>query len=95
MRRLLALAIVGLAAGTGCRMCASPYDYCGPVVDNDCANAGAGFAPHADTSGPAYDNVPAPEGKVESPTPATPPVPSPPTPQARRTRSGAKYYGTY
>lgn len=39
MRRLLALSFVLIATGSGCRMCASPYDYCGPVVDDCCCNS--------------------------------------------------------
>ncbi|HTQ39397.1 MAG TPA: hypothetical protein VMJ32_10230 [Pirellulales bacterium] len=36
MRRLLALSVIVFAANMGCRMCASPYDYCGPVVESGC-----------------------------------------------------------
>jgi hypothetical protein len=39
MRRLLALSLVVVAAASGCRMCASPYDYCGPVVDDCCCGS--------------------------------------------------------
>ncbi|OHB83386.1 MAG: hypothetical protein A2V98_12435 [Planctomycetes bacterium RBG_16_64_12] len=31
---LIAIALVGMAAG--CRMCASPYDYCGPTFTGAC-----------------------------------------------------------
>jgi hypothetical protein len=34
MRKLLFAALCGLAATVGCRQCASPYDYCSPVVEN-------------------------------------------------------------
>ncbi len=37
MTRLLGLSALVLLAATGCRMCACPYDYCGPVVECDCA----------------------------------------------------------
>jgi hypothetical protein len=39
MRRLLALSLLVIAAGSGCRMCASPYDYCGPVMDDCCCGS--------------------------------------------------------
>ena len=36
-RTLLGLLLVGLAlTACGCRMCASPYDYCGPLCDGCC-----------------------------------------------------------
>ncbi len=36
-RTLLGLLLVGLAlTACGCRMCASPYDYCGPMCDGCC-----------------------------------------------------------
>jgi len=34
MRRLFFTAMCVLAAAAGCRQCASPYDYCSPVVEN-------------------------------------------------------------
>jgi hypothetical protein len=42
MQRLLALSALVLVAATGCRMCASPYDYCGPVVECGCMEATGG-----------------------------------------------------
>jgi hypothetical protein len=44
MSRLLALAFAILFAASGCRMCACPYDYCGPVpgcgCGDDCGGGG-------------------------------------------------------
>ena len=46
------VACVALAiAASGCRMCASPYDYCGPVCDSGCGGRlwtgrGSGNAPY-------------------------------------------------
>ncbi|HEX3998906.1 MAG TPA: hypothetical protein VHX65_10175 [Pirellulales bacterium] len=34
MRKLFFTALCVLAASAGCRQCASPYDYCSPVVEN-------------------------------------------------------------
>ena len=34
MRRIFFAAVCVLAASAGCRQCASPYDYCSPVVEN-------------------------------------------------------------
>src|SRR3954453_7826689 len=68
MRRLLACSFVTLtgltiAAGTGCRMCASPFDYCGPVVECNNGNCGGGY--HVGAAGPAdgqyYENGSGPE----------------------------------
>jgi hypothetical protein len=99
MRRLFACSFVALtgltiAAGTGCRMCASPYDYCGPVVECDNGNYGGGY--HAGTSAPAdgqyYENGSGPEEiqrpgqNMGQPTPA--PAPTPATgPMASRTQN--------
>jgi len=101
MRRLFACSFVALtgltiAAGTGCRMCASPYDYCGPVVECDNGNYGGGY--HAGTSAPAdgqyYEKGsgpeeiqrPAPPQNMGQPTPA--PAPTPATgPMASRTQN--------
>ena len=35
---LLILTLAGLTAATGCRMCAHPYDYCGPTYLGDCSD---------------------------------------------------------
>lgn len=61
--KVVLLALLGAA---GCRMCASPYDYCGPVVDSCCCDSqyGAGYAPQGYQSGPVYD-----EGYVEETAP--------------------------
>ncbi len=34
MLRKFAVAALVLCAAVGCHMCASPYDYCGPVIEN-------------------------------------------------------------
>jgi hypothetical protein len=46
MRRLLALLPLLMMAAGGCRMCASPYDYCGPVVDSNCCGGPGGYGPN-------------------------------------------------
>ena len=39
MRRvLLILALIGLTASAGCRICAHPYDYCGPTYVGECSD---------------------------------------------------------
>ena len=36
-RMILAFSVIALMATTaGCRMCADPYDYCGPLFTGDC-----------------------------------------------------------
>ena len=87
MRSLLALSIVAILAGAGCRMCASPYDYCGPVVEcDDQESASTMPATRA-----APESVPTPQAKPYSEAPATPPAPTPePAPQASRTRSSMR-----
>jgi hypothetical protein len=71
------LAALLLAGGTGCSMCAHPYDYCGPTefgcYRNECdvdPRAGSILCPHR---GPLYSTVPAidqPSGEaVPTPTP--------------------------
>jgi hypothetical protein len=93
MRRVLAYSFVfvsalTVAANGGCRMCASPFDYCGPVVD--CDNGGY---PHAGNHGGAvedgayYEHGSAPEEISRPQTPKNTGVPSPSpmgTPQAQR-----------
>ena len=86
MRCVLALSIVGLIAAGGCRMCASPYDYCSPVVECDDS-----IHPAAYTMPPASvtpETVPAPQAKPEAPTPS--PAPQSEMPQASRTRSSMR-----
>src|SRR5262249_31845484 len=77
------------AAAGGCRMCASPYDYCGPVVE--CGdNHPSEYSAQPAASGSDYETVPAPAAKPETPTPAIPPAPKPELqPQAGR-RSGTR-----
>ncbi|MCC7083973.1 MAG: hypothetical protein IT427_03075 [Pirellulales bacterium] len=58
MRRLLTLSLLLIAAGSGCRMCASPYDYCGPVVDDGCC--GGEYQNYA----PRYHGAPATNDSV-------------------------------
>jgi hypothetical protein len=61
MRRLFALLSL-LGALSGCRMCASPYDYCGPVVDDNCCGyPGGGPAMGPNQGAPYYENAPAME----------------------------------
>jgi len=68
MRRVITLLSLLIAAG-GCRMCASPYDYCGPVVDSDCCGYPGGGPAMAGNHGAAYyENAPAANG---TPTEAT------------------------
>ena len=63
--RFVVALVVGMAPLSGCSMCDSPYDYCGPVVD-------AGFHP-ADVRAGSRASMPsfAPE---PIPTPPKPPV---------------------
>jgi hypothetical protein len=82
MRAVLALTLVGLIAAGGCRMCASPYDYCGPVVECDDSAHPAGYTIPATSAAP--ETVPAPQAKPEPPTPS--PAPQSETPQAGGTR---------
>jgi hypothetical protein len=104
MRRLFACSFVALtgltiAAGTGCRMCASPYDYCGPVVECDDCNSGNGYHPGAAAPAPAdgqyYENGSSPEEirpqppknmGAPTPTPAIAPAPAS-GPMASRTQN--------
>jgi hypothetical protein len=58
------LAALTLAASGGCRMCASPYDYCGPVVDCDDGGYSNGYHPGVGSqpaAGQYYENKSAPE----------------------------------
>lgn len=101
MRHLFACSFVVLtgltiAAGVGCRMCASPYDYCGPVVECDDSYTsgyhGGGAAP---ADGQYYENGstpeevrPQPPKNMGSPTPTPAIAPAPATgPMASRTQS--------
>ncbi len=64
MRRLFALLSL-LGALSGCRMCASPYDYCGPVVDDNCCGyPGGGPAMGPNQAAPYYENAPAMEARA-------------------------------
>ncbi|MBN1590891.1 MAG: hypothetical protein JW888_15365 [Pirellulales bacterium] len=55
---LLILTLLGLTAGAGCRMCAHPFDYCGPTYVGECgtvccdpdARAGSVLSPPLDTT---------------------------------------------
>ncbi len=88
MRRSSALvaaictALCVMAASSGCRMCASPYDYCGPVVECDCCGDGGhsaenqesvpyynGQLPGSNNTMPAQPNA----NLQRAPTPATMP----------------------
>lgn len=70
MRRLLALSLLVVAAGSGCRMCASPYDYCGPVVDDGCAGGDYQSQPPSHSQ-PQFQDMPAdePMGDMETSEP--------------------------
>ena len=41
MRKLLAVAALAAVTAAGCHMCDCPYDYCGPVIENQAAPEGA------------------------------------------------------
>lgn len=76
MKRLFICGLV-LAASSGCRMCASPYDYCGPVYDSAPPNPPQysappmGDAPPPLEDGPAID-IPIPEESIpDSPQPSS------------------------
>jgi hypothetical protein len=49
MLRKFGITALVLCAAVGCHMCASPYDYCGPVIENGgppsqgCATCGGGM----------------------------------------------------
>jgi hypothetical protein len=88
MRRVLALSIIGLIAAGGCRMCASPYDYCGPVVECDDSTHPAAYTMPPTSAAP--ETVPAPQAKPQSQAPVAPPAPQSETPQAGRTRSSMR-----
>jgi len=88
MRRVLAFSIVGLIAAAGCRMCASPYDYCGPVLECDDSVHPAGYT--MPSVSPAPETVPAPQAKPQPQTPAPSPGPQSEMPQAGRTRSSMR-----
>jgi hypothetical protein len=91
MRRVLAFSIVTLGAmilatSGGCRMCASPYDYCGPVVDSGDCGSGPGYTQggarmdgeyYENGAAPEEINRPAPPQKMGTPTPAPTPSPAP------------------
>jgi hypothetical protein len=77
MRRLLALSLCvsatafAIATAEGCRMCASPYDYCGPVVESGgCGENGGGPAPVSKVA-PYYNGTPNNDGDVMPAPPAT------------------------
>jgi hypothetical protein len=93
MRRVVTYSFVlvsalTLGANGGCRMCASPFDYCGPVVDCDndsyqhaSSHGGAGG------DGAYYENGSAPEEISRPQPPHNMRVPSPSptgTPQAQK-----------
>ncbi len=88
-RTLLAWSLVGLiTAAAGCKMCAHPYDYCGPVVGpcqscNPIARAGSILSPPID--GASY------EGQVEETEPTTTETPTlAPAPDPRMVPRPAK-----
>lgn len=88
MRCVLALSIIGLFAAGGCRMCASPYDYCGPVVECDDTEHPAAYAMLPSSAAP--ETIPEPQTKPQSQSPTAPPAPPSETPQASRTRSSMR-----
>jgi hypothetical protein len=60
--------VILLAAGTGCRQCASPYDYCGPVLENTCSDCGAMHRAGSAFTGGGEDWVVYDEAVVEGET---------------------------
>jgi hypothetical protein len=87
MRYVLALSGIALIAAGGCRMCASPYDYCGPVVE--CDDAGHPGYMTAPTSA-APETIPTPQAKPQMQMPVPSPGPQSEVPQASRTRSSMR-----
>lgn len=82
MNRLLGLSALVLLASTGCRMCASPYDYCGPVVECGCAGGEGcgcnsmgpqGEGTYEENSPPMNGEMISPEAPQTAPTPANTP----------------------
>jgi len=69
---LLLLTLIAFSAATGCRMCAHPYDYCGPTYVGPCgtvccnpdARAGSVLSPPLDSA--AVPEMIVDEGSVES-----------------------------
>jgi hypothetical protein len=62
-RLLLALALALVATTSGCRVCSSPYDYCGPVFSEGMCRA-------CDTdyrAGSKFTGGPQPAGAIEAP----------------------------
>jgi hypothetical protein len=79
MTRSLGLFALVLLAATGCRMCASPYDYCGPVVESGCVGCdvfgGNSMGPPGE--GTIEDNSPPVNGEMIPPgTPQAAPAPA-------------------
>ena len=95
MRALLAVSLLVLITGSGCQMCGCPYDYCGPVIEDDCAYGGPHGAPMSgemneyDQATPTMQKSGQPVPGM--PTPAAPnsmaPAPNSPSPAATRPSS--------
>jgi len=75
MNRFLGLSALVLLAGAGCRMCACPYDYCGPVVECGCVGCGGEDGGVMPPDGPYQENNAPGNGEVISPAPQAAPAP--------------------
>ncbi|HEY2826619.1 MAG TPA: hypothetical protein VGJ04_03380 [Pirellulales bacterium] len=97
MKRLLGLSALILAAATGCRMCASPYDYCGPVVECGCMGGGdyGGGCGNGEPSQEMMDDHSAPvEGEMIAP-PNAPATPTPANSSSYHGSTGRRFNPTY
>lgn len=84
MRYVIALLGMALISAGGCRMCASPYDYCGPVIECDDPAHPAMYTTVPTNAVP--ETVPTPQAKPQMQTPVPSPGPQSEMPQASRTR---------
>jgi hypothetical protein len=77
MKRLLGLSALIMFAASGCRMCACPYDYCGPVVECGCMGGeGCGCGSAGPMEGPMDEGSAPMDGETISPgTPQPAPAP--------------------
>ncbi|HEY2760045.1 MAG TPA: hypothetical protein VGI75_04860 [Pirellulales bacterium] len=90
MRALLAVSLLVLITGSGCQMCGCPYDYCGPVIEDDCAYGGPQSAPMSGEMN-EYDHAAPAMQKSGQPVPAmpTPAAPNSMTPPPNSTPPSA------
>jgi hypothetical protein len=76
MIRLLGLSALVLLASTGCRMCACPYDYCGPVVECGCVGGeGCGMS-QGPVEGQIQDGTPVDGEMIQQGAPQSAPTPA-------------------